>query len=140
MRCTGNTPGICWRRYGKSRGIIWRFSILSFLNDVYDAFQEMRKPEEDLFCLVQDPGMTEEEREEFLNYFEEEREGTLLGFCVMGGIFSEGIDLTDEKLIGAWIIGTGLPQVCLERELLKQYFDAKGNERVRLCLSVSGDE
>ena len=41
--------------------------------------------------------MTEEEREEFLNYFEEEREGTLLGFCVMGGIFSEGIDLTDEK-------------------------------------------
>ena len=55
--------------------------------------------------------MTEEEREEFLNYFEEEREGTLLGFCVMGGIFSEGIDLTDEKLIGAWVIGTGLPDV-----------------------------
>ena len=102
------------------------FPSYRFLNDVYDAFQEMRKPEEDLFCLVQDPGMTEEEREEFLNYFEEEREGTLLGFCVMGGIFSEGIDLTDEKLIGAWIIGTGLPQVCLERELLKQYFDEKG--------------
>ena len=102
------------------------FPSYRFLNDVYDAFQEMRKPEEDLFCLVQDPGMTEEEREEVLNYFEEEREGTLLGFCVMGGIFSEGIDLTDEKLIGAWIIGTGLPQVCLERELLKQYFDEKG--------------
>ena len=102
------------------------FPSYRFLNDVYDAFQEMRKPEEDLFCLVQDPGMTEEEREEFLNYFEEEREGTLLGVCVMGGIFSEGIDLTDEKLIGAWVIGTGLPQVCLERELLKQYFDEKG--------------
>ena len=102
------------------------FPSYRFLNDVYDAFQEMRKPEEDLFCLVQDPGMTEEEREEFLNYFEEEREGTLLGFCGMGGIFSEGIDLTDEKLIGAWVIGTGLPQVCLERELLKQYFDEKG--------------
>ena len=55
------------------------FPSYRFLNDVYDAFQEMRKPEEDLFCLVQDPGMTEEEREEFLNYFEEEREGTQIG-------------------------------------------------------------
>ena len=44
----------------------------------------------------------------------------------MGGIFSEGIDLTEEKLIGAIIVGTGLPRVCVERELLKQYFDAKG--------------
>ena len=44
----------------------------------------------------------------------------------MGGIFSEGIDLTEERLIGTWIVGTGLPQVCLERELLKQYFDEKG--------------
>ena len=43
----------------------------------------------------------------------------------MGGVFSEGIDLTEDKLIGAMIIGTGLPQVCLERELLKYYFDRK---------------
>ena len=49
----------------------------------------------------------------------------MIGFCVMGGIFSEGIDLTEDKLIGAMIIGTGLPQVCLERELLKYYFDRK---------------
>ena len=44
----------------------------------------------------------------------------------MGGIFSEGIDLTNEKLIGTLIIGTGLPQVCNEREILKSYFDQKG--------------
>ena len=44
----------------------------------------------------------------------------------MGGIFSEGIDLSEDKLIGALIIGTGLPQVCREREILKQYFDAHG--------------
>lgn len=49
-----------------------------------------------------------------------------MGFCVMGGIFSEGIDLTGEQLIGAVIVGTGLPQVCRERELLKQYFDEHG--------------
>lgn len=102
------------------------FPSYRFLNDVYEAFLALRKEDEKIFCLIQDPGMTEEEREEFLNYFEEERDGSLIGFCVMGGIFSEGIDLTEERLIGTWIVGTGLPQVCLERELLKQYFDEKG--------------
>ena len=102
------------------------FPSYRFLNDVYEAFLTLLREKEEIFCLIQDPGMTEEEREEFLNYFEEERDGTLIGFCVMGGIFSEGIDLTEERLIGTWIVGTGLPQVCLERELLKQYFDEKG--------------
>ena len=63
---------------------------------------------------------------EFLAKFEETGDGTLLGFCVLGGIFSEGIDLTEDKLIGAIIVGTGLPQVCFERELLKEYFDNRG--------------
>ena len=89
------------------------FPSYRFLNDVYEAFLALQKEEEEIFCLIQDPGMTEEEREEFLNYFEEERDGSLIGFCVMGGIFSEGIDLTEERLIGTWIVGTGLPQVCL---------------------------
>ena len=57
---------------------------------------------------------------------EEEQEKSLLGFCVMGGIFSEGIDLKNDSLIGAIIVGTGLPQVCNEREILKSYFDAMG--------------
>ncbi len=55
-----------------------------------------------------------------------EEEKSLLGFCVMGGIFSEGIDLKNDSLIGAVIVGTGLPQVCNEREILKQYFDGWG--------------
>lgn len=101
------------------------FPSYRFLEDVYEAFRKLDK-ENQVFCVIQDSGMSEEEREEFLDYFEEGREGTLIGFCVMGGIFSEGIDLTDEKLIGTWIIGAGLPQVCLERELLKQYFDERG--------------
>ena len=70
--------------------------------------------------------MSEEAREIFLENFEEEREGSLIGFCVMGGIFSEGIDLSRDRLIGAAIVGTGLPQVCRERELLKDYFQKQG--------------
>ena len=64
-------------------------------------------------------------REEFLEEFQS-REGTLVGFCVLGGIFSEGVDLTGESLIGAIIVGTGLPQVSDEREILKNYYDERG--------------
>ena len=81
---------------------------------------------EDMECIRQESGMTEEEREAFLKEFEKERNHSLVGFCVMGGIFSEGIDLTEDRLIGALIIGTGLPQVCREREIVKEYFDKKG--------------
>lgn len=76
--------------------------------------------------LVQRQSMTEQDREDFLKKFEEKRNGTLISFCVMGGIFSEGIDLTEDRLIGTIIIGTGLPQVCMEREVLKTYFDQAG--------------
>lgn len=51
---------------------------------------------------------------------------TIIGFCVMGGIFGEGIDLKKDSLIGAVIVGTGLPQVCAEREILKKHFEQAG--------------
>ena len=72
--------------------------------------------------LCQNPHMKEEEREAFLQEFEGEG---VVGFCTMGGIFSEGIDLTGRRLIGAIIVGTGLPMVCNEREILRQYFEEK---------------
>ena len=70
--------------------------------------------------------MTEEDREAFLQSFEEERDCSMAALCVMGGIFSEGIDLKEDRLIGAVIIGTGLPQVNTEQEILKEYFDEQG--------------
>lgn len=79
-------------------------------------------------CVVQETGMREQEREEFLESFRVERENTLVGFCVMGGIFSEGIDLKNEALIGAIIVGTGLPQISNEREILKNYYDKRYGE------------
>ena len=51
---------------------------------------------------------------------------TLLGFCVLGGIFSEGIDLKEDALIGSIIIGVGFPQICNEREIIKEYFEENG--------------
>lgn len=72
--------------------------------------------------------MSEKEREEFLELFETERRESFVGFCVMGGIFSEGIDLAEERLIGAVIVGTGLPQVCSDREIIRSFFDKKNME------------
>ena len=101
------------------------FPSYRFMEDVYDCFQNIMQGQNDIECIIQSQFMGEEAREIFLETFEEERECSLVGFCVMGGIFSEGIDLTEDRLIGAVIIGTGLPQVCNDREILKQYFDSR---------------
>lgn len=75
---------------------------------------------------MQTKRMTEEEREEFLALFEKKREQSFVGLCVLGGIFSEGIDLKAERLEGTIIVGTGLPMVCSEQEILMQYFADQG--------------
>jgi Rad3-related DNA helicase len=72
---------------------------------------------------MQDVGMTEEQREEYLEMFKKDTLNTKIGFCVLGGIFSEGIDLKDDRLIGAVIVGTGIPMVCTEREIYRGYYD-----------------
>lgn len=69
--------------------------------DVYERCEQMKG----FTCVCQNPDMKEQEREEFLKQFQEERGTSLAAFCVMGGIFSEGIDLTGEQLIGAVIVG-----------------------------------
>lgn len=91
----------------------------------YQLLQEIAGlAEKELAGLVmQSSGMTEEEKELFLEDFVENPDTSRIGFCVMGGIFSEGIDLKNNRLIGAVIVGTGLPMVCNERELFRGYFD-----------------
>lgn len=114
----------------------------AFQQKIYEIFQT-RFPAPDRECVVQQEIMNEEEREEFLARFQgnedcdlqeqirmeielDPEEWTLVGFCVLGGVFSEGIDLTKDSLIGVIIVGTGLPQVCFEKEILKDYFDRRG--------------
>lgn len=82
-------------------------------------------------CILQSESMSEADREAFLDRFRrlkspEEEDSILIGFCVLGGIFSEGIDLKRDSLIGVMIVGTGLPQVSREKEILKAYFDKSG--------------
>jgi Rad3-related DNA helicase len=114
-----------------------------FLEQVYTCFMEEYYNPDIMQCIIQEDYMSESKREQFLSHFQgnaecditslinfeieqEEDDTILIGFCVMGGIFSEGIDLKNDSLIGAIIVGTGLPQVGSERELLRKYFDDKG--------------
>lgn len=73
--------------------------------------------------LEQNTSMSEKDREEFLSHFQDSEKQNAIGLCVLGGIFGEGIDLTDSQLIGAAIVSTGLPMVCTENELFREYFD-----------------
>ncbi|MGN0335325.1 MAG: ATP-dependent DNA helicase [Lachnospiraceae bacterium] len=100
------------------------FPSYKMLKEISEIFMD-REYAKGCRCLIQNTFMSEQDREVFLQEFEREEAGSLIGFCVMGGIFSEGIDLTEEKLIGAAVVGTGLPQVCTEREIVKQFFDEK---------------
>ena len=103
------------------------FPSYRMMEDVYAAFCE-EAPELADLCICQNPSMTEQQREEFLRIFRETGSETKIGFCIMGGIFGEGIDLVGESLIGVLVAGTGLPQVDDERELLRSYFEGKGKD------------
>ena len=102
------------------------FPSYKMLDEVYEQFLKIAPVEVQL--LKQESGMTEVEREEFLQAFANGSKDALVAFCVLGGIFGEGIDLKQEQLIGAVIIGTGLPQIGNEREILKAYYDKKADE------------
>jgi DNA excision repair protein ERCC-2 len=113
----GAIETICGARVGN---YLVFFPSYAYLSAVLERLKE-KMPERQL--LVQDRGMPEEAREAFLAQFSANNQETLVGFAVMGGIFGEGIDLVGDRLIGAVVVGVGVPQVCLENDLIKDYFD-----------------
>ena len=102
----------------------------AFMESVFEIFtdRELKKVGNGLKVFKQESNMNEDERQAFLEHFEEQPHETTLGFCVLGGIFSEGIDLKADRLIGAIVVGTGLPGLGSERELLRTYFDEKSGQ------------
>ena len=102
------------------------FPSYKMMQEVYEVFEGLNCGE--METCMQVSGMKEEEREAFLGQFAAEHERSFLAFCVMGGIFGEGIDLKNEQLIGAVVVGTGLPQISNEREILMRYYDERSGE------------
>ncbi len=90
--------------------------------------------------LVQRSGMSDAERAAFLERFTESPARSMLAFVVMGGVFAEGIDLPGEKLIGAAIVGVGIPQPSFEREVLRAMADDDEGEGFRAAYVYPGVE
>lgn len=109
------------------------FPSYKMMNDVADMLEGRIEG-----LVVQSQNMTEQEKEDFLDAFEVSPDSSRVGFCVMGGIFAEGIDLKDDRLIGVVVVGTGLPMVCNERELFRGYFDKKNHYGFEYAYLYSG--
>ncbi len=108
---------------GKTGNYIVYFPSYSYMQSAVELFTE-KYPSVNI--TVQQQGMTDAERKEFISLFDTAHPDGLLGFCVMGGIYGEGIDLTGDKLIGCAIVGVGLPQINFQLDTLKNYYDKTG--------------
>ena len=84
------------------------------------VYEKIRDKYADLNVIIQENNMSEEEKEEFLALFNNDNKETNVGFCVLGSHFSEGIDLTEDKLIGIIVVGVGMPQINRERDIIKE--------------------
>ena len=105
---------------GRAGNYIVYFPSYSYLEKVYEAF---RKKYPKVNTIVQKKGMFAAEREEFISFFKNDEGRMRVGFCVLGGIFSEGVDLPGTRLIGSVIVGVGLPGFSSERNIMRDYFE-----------------
>ncbi|PTX99708.1 ATP-dependent helicase [Verrucomicrobia bacterium LW23] len=118
-----------------------------YLRDVAAAFREIAATSATagtshvpvIDILLQENQMSEASRESFLASFRHDHTRPLVGFAVMGGIFGEGIDLIGDRLHGAVIVGPGLPQLSLERELIRNYFQSQAVPRQHQGSAVGAD-
>ncbi|WP_325048677.1 ATP-dependent DNA helicase [Peribacillus glennii] len=107
---------------GRQGNYLVFFPSYQYMNLIYEATKEDNGFE----TIIQSANMSEADRDSFLALFKEETESTLLAFAVMGGIFSEGIDLKGNRLNGVIVVGVGMPQIGPERDIIKKFFQGKG--------------
>lgn len=98
------------------------FSSYEYLEQTFALFE----PKDYCYAYKQTSTMSNEEKENFLNHFKTVKDKSQVFFTVLGGMFSEGIDFKGEQLIGTIVVGVGLPQLGLERDLIKAYFEEEG--------------
>lgn len=107
---------------GKRGNYIAFFPSYKYMHTVYEIFK-IKYPDVD--TVMQSRSATDKERDEFIESFRDDGFQERVGFCVLGGVFSEGIDLKGNRLIGVVLVGTGIPQISVDKELIKEYFNSK---------------
>ncbi|MCI8387520.1 MAG: ATP-dependent DNA helicase [Clostridiales bacterium] len=103
----------------KAGNYIAYFPSYRLMRETYNAF---RLVDSDTYCIMQKPDMTESDRDAFIKKFDTNEKG-MLAFAVLGGIFSEGIDLIGDRLIGSIIVGVGLAQLNNESNIIAEYYN-----------------
>jgi Rad3-related DNA helicase len=107
---------------GQTGNYIVYFPSYKYMHDVFEKFTSDYP---DINAVEQQSSMTEEMEEDFMSSFTENPQETYVAFCVLGGIFSEGIDLKGSRLIGTAIVSVGLPQLSIQQNIIKDYFNSK---------------
>lgn len=119
----------------KKGNYITFFPSYKYMNEVYGRLIE-KYP--DIKVVLQKSDMLEKDKDQFLNNFKSNPDENTLGFCVLGGIYSEGVDLKADRLIGVIVVGVGLPQICLERNIIKDYFQKKNGSGYQYAYMYPG--
>lgn len=114
------------------------FPSYAYMKDVYDAYTKLGGSHSGAIVKLQRTDMSEEERDAFLADFQPGGDRTLIGFAVLGGVFSEGVDLPGDRLIGVIVVGVGLPQLGLERNLLRDFFQREGKSGYDYAYVIPG--
>lgn len=109
----------------KAGNYIAYFPSYKCLEDTYKAFSKKYPRVE---TVVQKKNMNARQREEFLSAFKEDTGRLRIGFCVLGGVFSEGVDLPGSRLIGSIVFGVGLPALSSEKNIIREYYDGRGDD------------
>lgn len=120
---------------GKTGNYLIFLPSYSFLTQVSLVFQTAY-PE--IETVIQEPNMNETDRAAFLTAFQQQPTQSLVGFAILGGIFSEGIDLTADRLIGVGIVGVGLPGLSTDNNLLRDYFDSRDEPGFEFAYQLPG--
>jgi DNA excision repair protein ERCC-2 len=104
----------------RSGNYLLYFPSYAYMEQIHDQFVGV---EGEIQTLLQRADMDDTQREHFLSRFRADSRQSLVGFAVLGGVFGEGIDLKGERLSGVVIVGVGLPGICLERDLIRSYYE-----------------
>lgn len=120
---------------GKTGNYLIFLPSYKFLETVSEAFQSQYP---DIDVVVQTGQMAEPQREAFVRHFQPNPAKTLVGFAILGGIFSEGIDLRADRLIGVGIVSVGLPGISDENNLLRDYFDEQNQHGFAFAYQIPG--
>jgi DNA excision repair protein ERCC-2 len=111
------------------------FPSYQYLEMVYDLFHDLVN--ENIILIRQERQMSEFKKRAFMAHFDTSKQH-VVGFAVLGGSFSEGIDLQGERLNGVVVVGVGLPTFDDYRKELRHYFDKQGLNGYRYAFTYPG--